>query len=539
MLWLALHVPQLSLESFGASAAGQAPGVDQAPLSALASAAAGPAPRPTALQSGHRITQADAAAQALGVQPGMKRATALALAPELLVGQADAARDAAALLAAAHVALAFTPEVVLANENTVLMQVQASLRLFGGLQALLLRLRADLAALWPPVGHAVQLAAAPTAVGGALLAHWAAAGAPAMDGLHGPHTTNLEALVQLLDQAPLDLLAAGHEHALKVQGMGLASVGELRRLPRAGLARRFGAEILLDLDKALGLAPDPRAWLALPATFEARLELAHRADTSAQVLTAAALLLARLVAWAQARQVRIVAFSLQMRHEARHGQRAGEAASLLRVEMAEPTLDAGHLQLLLRERLAAFVLPAPTLELRLFCSETRASAVPNGELFPARQAQALGLARLLERLRARLGEQGVQSLQAFADHRPERASPTAALAPAQPGSSAASTTPTTLKLGHSTLPLHQPLWLLPEPLALAQRGARPLWEGQPLRLLSGPQRIETGWWDGALAARDYYIAMAPGGALLWLWRQRLAPGQAGAPAAWMLQGRFA
>jgi protein ImuB len=497
------------------------------------------------------------------VQAGMKRATALALAPQLLLGQADAQRDAAALLAVAHVALAFTPEVVLAPGHTVLLQVQASLRLFGGLQALLTRLHADLATLWPPAGHAVQVAAAPTAVAAALLACRAAGGANAVDAavdwVFGPHHQDLEALTRLLDQAPLGLLAAAREHAVALQGMGLSRLGELRQLPRAGLARRFGAALLLELDQALGLAPDPRQWLELPAAFEARLELAHRADTSAQVLAAAALLLARLVAWAQARQVRIVAFGLIMKHEVHRG--ADEAASVVRVEMAEPSLDAAHLQLLLRERLAAFVLPAPTLELRLVCTETRAVAAPNGELFPARQAQALGLARLLERLRARLGDAAVQSLQAVADHRPERASQTqptqstqaaaarkaawSASGVSQPGAGAdATSADATLlsKFGGAALPLQQPLWLLPEPQPLAQRGARPLWEGQPLRLLSGPERIETGWWDGALAARDYYIAMAPNGALLWLWRQRLAQGQADGNgsllATWMLQGRF-
>jgi protein ImuB len=58
-------------------------------------------------------------------------------------------------------------------------------------------------------------------------------------------------------------------------------------------------------------------------------------------------------------------------------------------------------------------------------------------------------------------------------------------------------------------------------------------DGRPLQILSGPERIESGWWDADLAARDYFIARADDGALVWLYRTRLA-----APGGWFLQGRF-
>ncbi|MBS0443215.1 MAG: DNA polymerase Y family protein, partial [Proteobacteria bacterium] len=57
-----------------------------------------------------------------------------------------------------------------------------------------------------------------------------------------------------------------------------------------------------------------------------------------------------------------------------------------------------------------------------------------------------------------------------------------------------------------------------------------------LQLLSGPERIEAGWWDHELAERDYFIAEEAGGALVWLYRSRLS---AGAGSGWFLHGRFA
>ncbi len=532
MLWLAIHLPQLSLEAFCATLAAESRNC------------------PVALMAGHRVQAVNAAAAGQGVQAGLKRATALALAPSLLIAEADAARDAAALQAVAHAALAFTPAVALHGAQTVLLEVQASLRLFGGLATLRQRLQGALA----PLGHRVQMAAAPTALGAALLACWMPAGraAPA-DLVLGPHALQLPALQRLLARAPVGLLCApwtrqaesapqgsgrilgrpggspgpGREQGEALQGMGLQTLADLRALPRAGLARRFGAGLLDDLDRALGLQPDPRSWLELPARFDSRLELHARADSSGQVLHGATVLLARLVAWAQARHARVSAFTLRMLHERR--REAAVPATELRVELAVPALAAAHLQLLLRERLANLVLAAPTLELQLHCDHLVAGDTPSGELFPTRASEAEGLTRLLERLRARLGDAQVQRLVPVADHRPEHAS---RALPVQ-GVTAAGTA---VAAAESALPLHRPAWLLPDPLPLAEREALPLLEGRPLQLVSGPERIEAGWWDGAPALRDYFIAQASDGSLVWVYRARL-PGAPG-DSPWFLQGRF-
>lgn len=506
MLWLALHLPLLSLEAFRATLPPGAPGERQ---------------RPVALIDRHRIAAVDAAAAAAGLRPGMKRATALALAADLLLADSQAARDAAALQAVVHAALAFTPAVTLHDAQTVLLEVQASLRLFGGPAALQRRLLEALA----PLGHRVQAAAAPTALGAALLATWHPADRG--DLVLGAHARHLPALQPLLDAAPVGLLGPGREHGEALQGMGLHRLADLRALPRAGLARRFGAALLDEIDRALGLQPDPRPWIALPAAFDSRLELYARAETTDQLLAGAAVLLARLVAWAQARQARVGAFTLRMGHERQ--RRAPAQATELRIELAEPVLDAAHLQGLLRERLARCRLAAPALELRLHCNHLVAGAAPNGELFPTRASQDEGLLRLLERLRARLGDEQVQRLEPVADHRPERANrsvPAQGRVPANGAAQAA-----------SPLPHHRPAWLLPDPLPLAERDALPLLEGRPLQLVSGPERIEAGWWDGPPAVRDYFIAQADDGSLVWVWRGRL-PATAG-DAGWFLQGRFA
>ena len=83
------------------------------------------------------------------------------------------------------------------------------------------------------------------------------------------------------------------------------------------------------------------------------------------------------------------------------------------------------------------------------------------------------------------------------------------------------------------------MWLLHPPEPLPERQSRPLLNGQALQLLSGPERIEAGWWDAALAERDYFIAQTTEGALVWIYRARLPLSAAAEDQGWFLQGRFA
>jgi protein ImuB len=558
MLWLALHLPALSLDAFAATLGPDA------------------AAQPLALLDGHRVAAANAAARRLGVEPGCKRATALALAPRLRFGSADPGRDAQALRTLAHAALAFTPAVAVdadAGRSCVLLEVQGSLRFFGGLPRLQQRLRAAVAGL-PPLVFEHRLASAPTAAGAALLARWRA-------GFEfGAHAGELTALQALLDQAPLALLGPAQAQADALQDMGLRTLGDLRRLPRAAAARRFGPALLAAIDRARGDAPDPREPVRPEARFDARLELGLRADRSEQLLAAAALLLARLVAWAQACHGRIGAFTLALRHEPRHrADAAVPAATELAVALAEPSNDPRHLQLLLRERLARLGLPAPVLELQLRCDRLQPGPAPNAELFPAPAGAREGLARLIERLQARLGPERVQQPVPVADHRPERctawqpagagapaaaapamATATATAAAATRGTTATATTATTaaataataataaavsarpIRLpaassGRAASVATRPIWLLAQPQPLPERRSRPWLDGGPLQLLAGPERIESGWWDGAPALRDYFVARAADGALVWIYRARLPGADTGADG-WFLHGRF-
>lgn len=506
MRWIGLHLPLLSLESFAAALPPEL------------------RPMPLALVEGHQISEVNAGARALGVRPGQKRATALGLAPQLVTAAADPLRDAQALQAVVHACLAFTPSVTTSPPRQVLLEVQASLRYFGGIEPLLQGLQAALA----PLGHRVHWASAPTAQGAALLA--------CMAGPKGLRCADLQAVRRTLDAAPVWLLGPGREHWEALQGMGLRTVADLRGLPRSGLARRFGEGLLDELDRALGERPDPRVWARLAPTFESRLELFARADTAEQVLHGAEVLLARLCSWLSAQHAFVRRFTLKLQHEARWRRADTPPDTALEIALAAPSRDAAHLRLLLRERLGRTELVAPALELRLQADDIAHAPPPNDELFPTAQGEREGLTRLVERLQARLGRQQVQRPVRVQDHRPERSSALrevdAGALHLPPGRSAGSTRPQQGGL------VTRPVWLVEPPQPLAEQRDQPLLDGVPLQLLSGPERIETGWWDEGLAGRDYFIAQAADTSLVWVYRLRL-PSLLPKAHGWYLHGRFA
>ena len=290
-------------------------------------------------------------------------------------------------------------------------------------------------------------------------------------------------------------------------------------------------------------------WFTAPATFDATLELPAQVEHTDALLFAARRLLLQLTGWLNAHQSAITSITLWLHHEPTR-QRDHRSTPVV-IQLAAGSRDPEHLTLLLRERLAQVALIAPVIELALTADQIVALAAPNTELFATVVSQAEGITRLVERLQSRLGTEAVRLLATSADHRPERSHASSALlqrrAPvrrsaARTGPGTAAKTATGANAGNTgagiALPpvAMRPGWLLPQPLALLTRQDKPFYQS-PLTLLAGPDRIETGWWDDALALRDYFIAENDRHVLLWIFRLR--PDGRGVDDGWFLHGFFA
>ncbi|MGE0806329.1 MAG: DNA polymerase Y family protein, partial [Burkholderiaceae bacterium] len=398
MVWAALFFEQLSLQAI---ARGQ---LEPA-------GAAAPAPRPLAIVDALRILSADARAQTAGVAAGMKRAAALALMPRLLLRERDAALDLAALSGLATWAQQFTPAVSLQSAPLfgidddvvapagLLLDIGASLGYFGGLAALLERLRQGLGEL----GFQARLATAPNPDAAWLLARH-------RDGW----LIDRPDLERAIGALPAALLAPERAQRQKLAAIGLPRIRDLQQLPRAGVARRFGHTLLDELDFALGRRKRPRDWFEAAPIFEHRLELLASVEHAPALLFGARRLLKLLTGWLAARQRAAREVTLTLEHD-------DCDPTIVPLRLADPSREAARLELLLREQLDRLRLPAPVQALRLCCLEPVAQAAASDELFPGVRQADEQLNRLVERLQARLGSEHVLRLRMAADHRPEAA----------------------------------------------------------------------------------------------------------------------
>ncbi len=498
MLWLAIHLPRLPLEAL------------PVPLDAL------PRAGRCVVDQG-QVLAADDAAQAVGVQPGLGQATAAALAPQVLQCPRDLPCETGFVRDLALALAVLTPHIVIAPAG-VLLEVRGSLRLFGGVRKLLFKARH----IAQCCGAAPTLGLAPTAQAAQLLA-----ACPGQRRRALAQATSQRLLARLPLPAALHALQQPARVADLLQAIGSRTLGDVRALPRSGLQRRGGTALLRALDHAFGDAPDPRRWFEPSAEFCAELELMHRADDAQRLAHAAERLVLMLVGWLSRQWLAAHRLRLLLRHEqGRHGTPDAE----LVIELGAPSRDAAHLMLMLRERLQRMTLAAPVYGLRLMLDDAQPCAGHEGSLLADDRQQGQNVHALVDRLGARLGPERVQRLVLHADHRPERA---------HVAHSATKPPPCTPGLPP---PYHaaRPVWLLPLPVPLAEHQGRP-WHGtQPLALLTRAERIETGWFDGALVCRDYHLAEGPDHRLRWIYRERrVQAASASASAGWYLHGLFA
>jgi len=402
----------------------------------------------------------------------------------------------------------FTPRVSVAPPDGLLLEVAGSLHLFAGVTGLRRELMAECLSL----RVRPMLAFAPTPLA-ALTA--ARAGQPLV-------ITDLAQLVGQLAPLPLDALRWPEETRARLARTGVRTIGAVLRLPRAGFARRFGVAQLAMLDALTGRTRELRAAFQAPVRFRRRRELDCELSDQGQLLTELAPLLAALGAFLTARQCGVMELECRLVH-----RQAPPTRCVL--TLAAPCADEHQLAALFGERLNTLQLPAPVRACELRADQLLPQQPPGRCLWqPGEHGGEAGeqSGGLIDRLRARLGPEAVYGLGLRQEHRPEGA--WIVTRPPIPARRVA--------CGRATdapgeAGPKRPLWLLPAPQPLAAQNGLPRRRG-PLRLLTEPERIETGWWDGGEVARDYYTAIDLRGVRLWVFRERAAP------HGWFLHGVF-
>ena len=503
MLWACLCFPQLALDALPLDAT--LTPRDKAPRAVID----GP------LQCRH-IVLSDAQAQRAGVRSGQTLTAARMLCPRLGVTPRDEAAEYQALESLAALAYRYSAEIHLAAPDAIFIEVGASLDLFGGWPALQRRLRSDL----KTIGFTYTLAAAPTASAAQILATHADDIAISTAG----------PLTNALGVVPIAASGFDAKISAALHGMGFRQLRDLFRLPRAELTRRIGEDALARLDRMRGLIAETWPRWHPPGRFERRIEFSFGVESQAGLAFPLQRLIRELALFLIARDGGVQRFGLVLGHER-------GASTRVEVGLLAPQRDAASLFELARVRLERIELPAAVHALTLCADDLPPLCPMHQDLFDDRQREQLDWPSLVERLRARLGDEALHGIAEVADHRPGRAwrfvpapdqsislrdARQASARKTTPSNIAAASVSTTTDAISTTK--SRPFWLLRQPILL---------RGTPTRILAGPERIESGWWDGHDYRRDYYIVETRLGQRAWAYVE------AGAKSNWTLHGWFA
>jgi protein ImuB len=430
----------------------------------------------------------DAAAAEVGLKAGMALTAAQALHPDLGIFAHDAKDEERWQRFLAAWAYRFSSKVSTCWPGCVLLEVEASFSLLGPWPHIKARLREELTEL----GFCHRIALAPTP-----------AAARVLVGVHdGLAVLHPQPMTRALDQISVLEAWLPDTDSQALWRMGIRSLGALRQLPRAALRQRAGVALLSWLDRMYDDGTEALPLYAPPDRFDQRLELGHEVEHSTALLFPLRRLIQDLCTFLSSRDGGVQHFVLRLEHE--RGQHD------IAVKLLSPERDTAVLFELVRHRLEQARIAQPVVALRLLARELPPFVPALRELFDLRDRQQLPWPQLRERLRARLGDEVVGQVSVHGDPRPERAWCWQAEGD-HAGTQAPSRPP-------------RPLWLLSQPIPL--RDPR-------LRILSGPERLESGWWDGEDARRDYYVLETSRGQRAWAFA---APGE---QSHWMLHGWFA
>ena len=385
-------------------------------------------------------------------------------------------------------------------------------------------------------GYHVRVALASTIGAAWALAHFATRQAQPVDALYAndpqhpqqqdhPPTHGSSFLVvpachtfAALQALPVRALRLPNETASLLEQLGIVQIRQLARLPRPSLLSRFGAELVRRWDQALGDAEEVLITYRASPVFHADWTLEYPTHHRKALLSIVEELVRRVAQALAQRGEGVIELICRLHcgpsdapREDRQKERDApktQAAEpgrplVLRIGLFQPTASAGHLTQLVHMQLDQVLLPGPVEHVAVDASLTAPLERRQGELFSdSPRTASRQLAQLVDRLSSRLGRDAVVRPSLQADAQPERAYHYLPLA----GSYRAKLRQRRRQVDRRQ-PLARPLHLRSPPLPLEVVAVAP--DGPPIRLHLpqcrydvsrhwGPERIETGWWRGAV-----------------------------------------
>ncbi len=373
---------------------------------------------PEQLSAATKLDAVNAQARQYGVREGQSIAEASALVAGLVVRRVSLSALAHALESVAEAALGFGATVAIGAPDTVWVDVTGSAHLFGGEAALGTELISRVRAM----GHGVRIALASGATIAQMLARWAqpVAAAKGEPGLCIVPAERTQAALAELSVIALPLDAELGEWLVR---LGVLSIGELARLPRASLSSRLEGSARRVLELSQGRDQEPLVAFRPPRTIVEEMTWEHEASGNEPLLFALRGLTARASARLAGRGEAAQSLVLTIDHARAFARFNGaEPVTSLRFALSNPLWREEQLYRIVASRLERVKLAAPSVGLRLEAPvlvPSVARQLDFGEFLTGTQHAEDELPLILAELVADIGADRVGVLELVDSHRPE------------------------------------------------------------------------------------------------------------------------
>jgi len=518
MRWLALHFPQLQLDSVYSTQAGtsdKSEGVDD---NKVAPEPLKPISAMLVLDDKQCVCQLNDAADQAGVQYGMKLGTASALVDDLQLFNHSSEFEKQRLLEIAHACYQVSADIAVWNSKTLILDVAPMLKLYGSFECYVDALF-EVEAL-DDVRMSAVIANTPLAA--YLLSCTGDIDDPLVE-----QFSRQDVWLPILDRLNVDSVGIAREQSLQLKRLGLHYLGDVRELieaehSRKELGNRMGKKLLSHIAQLFGDEVLALTYFKPKDVFSHSVLLEYEVYRTTALLFPIKNILQVLQQYLQRRAKRIQTLSLYFQ------QRDGSVLSV-NLASAEPERDSARWLNLVRLKLESMKLPAPVIGLRLEAIKLLEERVQSSDLFDLKPALSPG--QLVARIQAKFGDESVKKMHLEADHRPEYSFRYESV----------STQPEHTSRLNEELVSHDSTHVSDgECLKYSKRSqtlrpslilSLPVPLQESVRFIHGPERIQSAWWTEAPVCRDYFVARNTAQQTLWVFRDQAQE--------WFVHGLFA
>ena len=377
---------------------------------------------------------------------------------------------------------------------------------------------------------------------------------------------------------PVTCLRISNATISTLQQLGVSMIGQLLQLPRSGLVTRLGKELVQRLDQATGRIDEVIVARHKPPEFQSELSLEHPTSHHATIDTIIWREIENVCADLKLKQEGALQVSCRLLCDSQFLRQAfdNEGKSVdkiekkqfvsIRIGLFQPTVVPEHLMELIRMQIENLKLPGAVYEVKVTVPLSSRLVEKQKYLFDENpRDNPIALSQFVNRLSVRLGEENVLGFSSCSGAQPEFSFQYHRLAsrikrkhplfdePNQENKKAkrknnsvaikspfrrngelvneASGGKTEYQKSgkdwQQHRPLDRPLRLLPEPQllnAISVSDGAPAcfhWQDQQhfIACSWGPERIQTGWWRGPMAERDYWRVETESGDRFWVFRE--------------------